>query len=416
MAVTTTVNVGQSPVLIYGSRGDPNPITILNTDSSVTVWIGNVSNITVAGSNVMPLTPGSSIVMDGTVSVYAIASQTAVIAVSPGSNSLSPGSVVIDGPVTATIDGPVEISSITDPVNIASVNAPIDINDIAGQVNIFGKGGYVSQGQQSVTMPFTPGTAIAPSGAQTSAGIDFTTNTSFNLSVSIYAPSQGTSGAVYCCNVIIYWYADSALTQPLGTESFWIWACYDTSGLPASISGPTQGGYAVISLVNYGSAGTMYIETCTVYCNNITLPGLKGFQSAPTSNQINLSLAGHYTSPNTPSGGSDGILCNIEGSSSFSASTTYIVPCPLYFGPIQAYVYFTNAGFTAQPTLYYLANNGPALSVTPKPSVIWNGGNTAGTTYFSGPLTTPRCPMYWAFTLSATAAKDVSLQTLASPN
>ena len=64
------------------------PVLCVNQDTANTVYIGYQTNIAIGGANAVPLAPQSSIPLDGSRSIYAIAQQgTANLLVIPGASS-----------------------------------------------------------------------------------------------------------------------------------------------------------------------------------------------------------------------------------------------------------------------------------------------------------------------------------------
>ena len=85
MGNLTTSIVGTTPRVIYGQPGSSQGITVLNLDTTNTVWLGYTVSIAAAiGGGAIPVGPGASMQFDGSTSIYAIAETQLTIAVGPG--------------------------------------------------------------------------------------------------------------------------------------------------------------------------------------------------------------------------------------------------------------------------------------------------------------------------------------------
>ena len=108
-----------------GGRG--LPVLCINQDSANTVYLGYQPNIAVGGGNTIPLAPNSSIPLDGSRTIYAIAvSGTKALLVIPGASSFFQ-----------------RLTSITIPTGATS-GARIVIDGVAGTITAFDSTGEVS--------------------------------------------------------------------------------------------------------------------------------------------------------------------------------------------------------------------------------------------------------------------------------
>lgn len=419
MTSLNTVLVTGQATLLFGAKGStPSPITVINTDGTNTIWVGNQSNIMPAASGTMPLLPGSAITFDGSVSVYAVAQPGIMViaAITPGGASYSPGTITITGPVTATISGPIAVSSIAAPVSIASIAGSVAIGSVAGNVDIVPTNGYIPTGLQALVTSIAAGTNIPANNAINSGIQSVATYNSFNLAVAVATTSQSTAGAAISCQVQLTWYADLAGTMPLATETFWIWATGAGASLPAYISGPMQGPYMNVQLTNPG--GTAQTATLTnLFGNPQTAAATRAYQAAPASSQLSLPVSPHYVASGATSG-TDGILCSLINETAMAASTIYWLPMPLQIGPIAVFEEFTTGGMTIAPTLCYLKgllSGSVGVSAGNAAQVVFAGSSTSGTSAQAQNLLQPRSPLFWIMEPGATPPTTITVTTLCSP-
>jgi len=108
-----------------GGRG--LPVLCINQDSSNTVYLGYQANIAIGGGNTIPLAPVSSIPLDGSRTIYAIAAAgTKSLLVIPGASSFFQ-----------------RLTSITIPTGATS-GARIVIDGVAGTITAYDSTGEVS--------------------------------------------------------------------------------------------------------------------------------------------------------------------------------------------------------------------------------------------------------------------------------
>jgi len=418
----TTVLVTQQATLLFGAQGSTSsPITVINTDGTNTIWIGNQSNI-MPGVGAMPLLPGSAISFDGSVSVYAVAQPGIMViaAITPGGASYSPGTIVISGPVTATISGPIAVSSIAAPVSIASIAGSVAIASVAGNVDITPTSGYVPSGLQAAITSITAGTTIASGATATSPVESVAAYNSFNLGIACSTANQATAGAAISAQVQLNWYADAAGTLLLQQETFWIWCTGAGAALPALISGPMAGPYMTITVTNPGNQ-VMTVSSSNLFGNPQTIASVRAYQNAPASSQLALPTSPHYVASGATSG-TDGILTSLIDETAMVASTIYWLPCPLQIGPVDVSVQFNGAagaGMTIMPTLCYLkglTNGNVSVLAGNLGQIVWAPpGNTLATQYAAQNLFQPRCPLFWVIEPGTTAPTSINVTMLCSP-
>lgn len=432
MPALTTVNIGPAATLLYGSQGSQSsPLTIINTDPTNTIWVGNASNIMVAATNTIPLAPGDSFTSDGSVSLYGVTNgPTVAVAITPGGNSYSPGTLAISGPVTATISGPVTVegtvgisgtvdADVTGTVNIGTIAGSVDIASVAGNVDITPTAGYIPAGLQSQITAFATGLNIAAGGSISSSIEPCSAYNSYYLSASIFTTSQATAGAAYSCQVQIEWYIDAAGTMPVALETFWIWSVNNTSAaLPAFISGPMQGSYMSITLSNPGTSETQVTGVVNLFGSGATLVSTRAYQAAPATGQLGGPTSPHFVLAGASSG-TDGILTSLIDETAFAASTLYWLPCPLQVGPVDTFCITNGTAMTTQPTLMYLKgllSGGISAPSGNNGQIAWTpSGNTVGTTYNGNQIFQPRSPLFWILQPGATAPTSVTITMLTSP-
>jgi hypothetical protein len=292
MSFNTVLVTSRSPAtLIFGAQGgNAGPIQVINFDPNNTITFANASNVQ-AGQlgGAIALGPFASMAFDGTVALYGItpAGQTAEVAIVPGGGNYSPGSLTISGPVTASISGPVTVSSITTPVDIGTVSGSIDIAAVAGSVNVNGAvnatgvGGFINPGQIGNLFNSPVEAIAAGTTVNISSSINVANYTSIVLATLNLTNSSVAAGAAVCAIFHITWF------DSIGDET-----CVDTVStlLGANVSPtweiPVRGSTCTVSVQNVGTVGTISISAGNVIVDGSyrAIPNVRvtqGFIGAP---------------------------------------------------------------------------------------------------------------------------------------
>jgi hypothetical protein len=253
----------------YSGTPNAGPVTFYNQDPTNTIDIGTNSTITVNGDNAIPLPPGASVTLPGTVTRYAVAPPgTAPLSVIPDGASFSSstnitttGSVTVTGGTvavsgvggTVAVAGTVAIAG-TPTVDVATVSGNVNIGTVAGSVDVVGQGGFINPGQianafrNGTTINVTAGSSNVISGTisvANFASIIFTQNSIVNSSVA--------AGAAVCALWEFLWLDVNG--SVIGTDAV---SCL--IGSTATWEIPCRGASFQLSLNNVGTVGTLTIN------------------------------------------------------------------------------------------------------------------------------------------------------------
>ena len=420
---------------------DAGQVLIINLDLENTVNLGSSST-----NLIFPLGPLASATL--TAPVYAAAATTPLlVGIAPGGSSYSPGSLTITGPVTAEITGPVTVegtvdigstvtaeitgtvdADVTGTVSISSgtvdatVTGTVDITSgtvtfTNATIDVAGIGGYILPGPTTVLINDSSTHTIPVSAGAGGAGDyitplqDVQNYQSFNLAVTAHCSSQATAGGPLVMPVTVTWYADSAGSFVVESDTYWMWLVSNSAASPnyqLRGGGPAKGAYMTVGLFNLSATATIAVTQITLIGAGRAISQARFNQPAPyidissgvallsTANEAEIQLTGYPD-------GSDGILCNESANTNIVAGDAYWLPMPLYTGPV--WCRFSTSVALAND--FVLATAAPLLNGDLAPGassqgVIWNPGNTAGTDYTTI-LQLGNAPAYAVFKGGATA-------------
>lgn len=418
MASLTTVNVGPNISAIYGSQGSTaTPITVLNLDTSNSIWIGNSQTIMAGQPGAIELGPLASMSFDGSISVYGVSSgPTVQVGVIPGGTAYSPGALNISGPVTAEISGSVSIEG-TPNVNVAnspavtvssgSVNANVSGNvgitgtpsvtvssgtvnaNVSGNVNVanspavtvssgtlnanvtnanidvIGSGGFILPGQLAFLVK---NTATFTANAGLSA--QFTSQNVSNYSSILFYSNSPTisstaTGAAVCAHWFLQWTDSSGNIITQDSVSVLL-------GCEFCVEVPVKGAILNAFLFNTGSVGNISYAANSIFVwgDYRTVPDLTvmsyGISSLPAITGMTL------IQMSAPVFSVSKWIANLSAPS-IVASTQYLVPLPLWNGQVSGWFQQTTGALTNDATIIDL-------------TYAVQGGIPAGTGYQNGIL------------------------------
>jgi hypothetical protein len=376
MTSITVVTVGANaqplaPAPVAGAQAQA--FTIINLDTANTVVLGSLpSQLT------FPLGPLASVTL--TAPVWAAAATEALqVGIVPGGSAFSPGSLTINGPVTAEITGPVEVEgtvAISGTVD-ASVTGTVEITgtpsvEIAGtpsveisgtttvdlasgseieinnsSIDVIGAGGYIMPGLTSTiytnasAITITEGTTetvVSEASVESYSSLDI----SLNSGVTVSTSSTGTA-AVMPVGVTFYdsngyYIAGNVYNVPLG------WG--GANGGTAQFSIPCRGALVTVELFNIGTAGTI-----TVSASDLNVSG--SYRSLDNV---------QYTCANPNTGTFNDIVYSAGSDNSDSVATQWVaqITAPaMTTGDVNAY---TLTGYSGEVKGWF-RSNGAALQV-----------------------------------------------------
>jgi hypothetical protein len=277
MGNLTTAVVGTTPSVIYGSPGSSQGITVLNLDTSGTVWLGYSASMAAAtGGGGIPVGPLASMQFDGTQSVYAVAAGQLTIGIAPGVTSYTAGSLTISGPVTADITGPVEVEGSigitgTPAVTIdsgsvaATITGTTDVNVQNGTIDVIGSGGYILPG--TVASALSVNSVSAPAGGSgggwwTSSTFDVSGYNSLDVVFTNVVGSSDATGAAICACVEFEFQEPNG--QIAGYQVGWVIVGRGGSGITSVFSVPCAGSKCTLNVINFGTAASINISSVNV--------------------------------------------------------------------------------------------------------------------------------------------------------
>lgn len=278
MASITTAAVGLNaqplaPGPVVGAEADM--VTVINLDTENTVNLGSAAN-----HLPFPLGPLASQTL--TAPVWAAAAEPLVVGIVPGGGAYSPGSLTINGPVTAEITGPVEVEgsiSITGtPTVELAAGTTVDVSGIAdvniqnANIDVVGAGGYIAPGQiNSVFANAGPVTAAA-GGSANLGTFDVSTYLSVIASLGPVSNSSSSAGAAVCA---VYQFSWLDINSTLIATD--VYSCVVGGEVVYEI--PVRGYSLQISMFNLGAGGTL-----TAAASKLVIDG--SYRSVPNTRVV----------------------------------------------------------------------------------------------------------------------------------
>lgn len=391
----TTVNVTARATLIYGSQGsNGSPLTVINKDTTNIVWVGNVQNIMPGQPNSIPLNPGDSQSFDGSISVYGVtAGPSIVVAVVPGGNSYSPGSLFITGNVTADITGPVTVS---------------------GPLDVIGQGGFVLGGAVAPVFQSSGSVNIAAnSSIQPFNGVDVSNYNSYDLAMAAVDTSQATLGHALTFNVRLDWFDDLITGIPVFSEVWNPWVMGQTPTHPSQGivgSGPMHGQYMSMTISNAASF-VVALPYVNVFGSPRPIPLSDWRQSL--GNHVTDQKFAKINSINNL--GSNNVLVDTGGLVAVVAGNSYMVPCGLYSGPVDWYAQVSGSSVNVTFAVCDVgndSNNQTSGNISDSDGQMNNNTLTTSPAFATGSLFLPRnaCAVFMICTGSGNAAYKMTAQ------
>jgi hypothetical protein len=372
---TVTIDSLGGPIIV----ADTGPVTIVNTDSTNTVYIGYNTSVVINNPNsCFPLGPGQGIQVDGTQSIYGIVSGAAVVVgILPGVSNFFNGTVNISGPVTATIGGTVDVdvqNASLDAVvsGTVDVDTPSPINVSAATVDINAVNPIDSIPITNSMLLWNSGTLTPAGGASDSSGTSGLLVSQSGYEIAVYCAAGAASTNPFA-EITLQW-VDATTLETMATDN-WIvpmtsngifqWAVFG--------HGPTKANLVKVSVTN--------LDTVTARAINVYM-----FQNTRTysyddwrwNNDFNAGFAiPGFTLPSLPNDESNlGTIYN----SPCAASASIKILCGMYNGPIN-FVFGSSADLGEQaiiiqqvPTSIYgqgaYVFNGTGA---PEPQIVFGG-------------------------------------------
>jgi hypothetical protein len=407
MASINTITVGLNaqplaPAPLAGAAA--TVVTVINLDTANTVNLGSSSD-----QLGLALGPLASLTLNAPVWAGAATAQLQV-GIIPGGGAYSPGALTITGPVTATISGPVTVSSITSAVTVSSITAPVDIgtitgsvdiNSVSGNVNVNGVGGFIAPGAYSLVLNDTTTHTVTAGSSFTTGVFDMRTFQSYTIAVSGFCSSQGTIGAPLCVPVVVSYYADAAATVLIDTERWWMWLSAGSgSAMPIRGSGPLRGGYVTVTVGNPVGSVSASVTVINLYGAGRSLGGSVWQQKPPTAITSGITML-TSTAPLVPLPGDDKILAN-ESGNTLATTTTNWYPMPLFSGTVS--LRFLASAALAHDFIVCSAQglqNGDVVSGTSAQGIVWNVASAI--VEDTALIEVGNCPLFFVISSTGTA-------------
>lgn len=254
---------------LFGGQGSATaPIQIVNLDPTNTLYVGTDSNISIGQPGCFPLSPLSSMAFDGSKSTYGItqAGQSITAGVVPGGGNYSSGSVVITGPVTATISGPVD----------AVITGTTDVNVQNANIDVLGVGGFITPGQVGSIYNNAAAVTVPANTVSSIQQFNVTTFASVVLSTASMTNSSTAAGAGVCAIIQLVWSDNNNIILASDTLSCLIQGS-------ATWEVPVKGSLLTLVLQNAGTVGTI-----TFSATNLNIDG--SFRTIPNIRVVNSAI------------------------------------------------------------------------------------------------------------------------------
>lgn len=339
------VPVGSSPVQVWAGQSGV-PVLLANQDTSATVTISTSSSIAPDGSNGDPVPPLGSVVMDGSKTLYAVASAavTAPLLVTAGGTAWTPSP--------------------------AQAAAQIAASGLALNTTVQATNGQLASGIPSPVPVLLAPAQSFPAGPWTFSGnIQFPAGGAYEIQVNI-------GSHVFYATDITVEHLDSTGTIVLYDETFTVHNCAAGNGAgPATVTirGNLHGSQLALSGVAASSGWlntVMGVSPAGAGGPSISVYGIGGLPSA---------------APKVSSGGTTGVLGFNETATLAASTTTRIAPLPSYSGRayMQAYT-AAGGGFEFTPLIQcYTVANGTSPLYTMRFSIVEIAPGLTSTTPFA---------------------------------
>jgi hypothetical protein len=334
------LNLDETSQALFTPGPAVGSVTVINLSTADTIYVATTPTV---HDTDIPIGPLASMTFDGTQWWYgsAIDQPLMEVAILPGASGYSAGSLTISGPVTAEISGPVTVEGSVDIGNTPTVDlaagATVDISGTAdvnvqnATIDVIGSGGYILPGQLAL-LKENSGTFSAAHGSSTLLTTQTVSSYSSILFAADDAANSSTSSGAAVCAIWQFDWTDAS-GNVIGSDTI---SCL--LGCEFTVQIPVKGSQVSVYLVNPGTTGTVSYSGSSVF--------LWGdYRTVPDTTIISYSVSSLPTvtswsliQPSDPVLSIAQWLASLQiAAADLSANTSYLVPLPLWLGPVSGW-------------------------------------------------------------------------------